>query len=424
MTGTIVLLVCLVALSGFFSGGEIALFSVPLTRANAMVDEGRRGARALVRVKSNAERLLITILIGNNVANIGAASVATYATTEAFGSAGVGIATGGMTLLVLFFGEIVPKSFAASNALRISLAVAPVFLWLERLLTPLVVPFEALTHAVLPARGASLPGVTEAEIRALTEIGHEAGAIDEHERQIIERAFSLDSTRAWEVMTPRVDIFAWPADRALADIAAELRTVPFSRIPLYGESLDDIRGILYVRDAYQALIAGQRDVPLSRLAREPLFVPASVTLIRLLGEFRARRIHLGVVVDEHGGTDGIISLEDVLEELVGEIVDEMDVPEEPFLRTGRDAIVVDGGIDLREVNHFFHTTFPVLEHRSLNGFLLEEFGRVPEPQESVETQGVKIVVLSSSETQVTRARISRVEPSSDEPVEPGPPAFT
>ncbi len=407
MTGLILFLAFLIALSGFFSGGEIALFSVPDTRAEALAEEGRRGAKALVAVKSNPDRLLITILIGNNVANIGAASVATYAATQAFGSAGVGIATGGMTLLVLFFGEIVPKSFAAGNAVPISLAIAPVFLGLSRLLAPLVTPLEALTRTVLPSKEGTLPAVTEAEIRSLTEIGHEAGAIETHEREIIQSAFALDTTQAWEVMTPRVSLFAWPAHLTLAEIAPELQTVPFSRIPVYSESLDEITGILYVRDAYQALVSGQRDVTLGRLAREVLFVPASVALSQLLHEFQARRIHAGIVVDEHGGTDGLITLEDILEELVGEIVDETDVPSETFQRVGRNSIVVEGAVDLREINHFFNTSLPVLEYRSLNGYLLHAFGRVPDPHESVETDGLRIEVLSATETQVTRARITR-----------------
>lgn len=407
MTLLIVVLAVLVALSGFFSGSEIAFFSVPDTRAQALAKEGRRGARALVRLKSNSDRLLITLLIGNNVVNIGAASVATYAATQAFGSAGVGLATGGMTLLVLFFGEIIPKSFAAANAESISIAIAPVFLALSKALTVLVVPLEALTRTVLPESEGVIPTVTEAEIRTLTEIGHEVGEIDPHERRIIQQAFKLDTTQAWEVMTPRVGIFAWPAERSLSDIAPELPTVPFSRIPVYGASLDDINGILYVRDAYQALVSGQRDVSLGRLAREAMFVPATVVLSQLLPEFQARRVHAGIVVDEHGGTDGLITLEDILEELVGEIVDETDVPTESFKRVGKDTIVVEGGVDLREINHFFNCTLPVLEHRSLNGYLMQVFGRVPDPRESVEADGLRIEVMSSSDTQVTRARITR-----------------
>jgi putative hemolysin len=407
---TVLVLVLLVVLSGVFSGAEIALFSVPLTRAKALAEEGRLGAEALHRLKSNPERLLVTILIGNNVVNIAAASVATYAATRAFGSAGVGIATGAMTLLILFFGEIIPKTFAASHALRISLLAAPAFLWLGRLALPVVLPFEAVSRLSLP-KHAVLPSVTESEIRALTQLGHQAGAIEAHERELIERAFALDSMRAWEVMTPRVEIFAWPARRRLAEIATELRDVPFSRIPVYGESLDEITGILHVRDAYQSLISGQRDVELAELAREPFYVPHSVPLVHLLGEFRARRIHMGVVVDEHGGTDGIITLEDILEELVGEIADELDVPEEPIVRVSRNEIVAEGGSDLREVNHFFNTRFPVLEHRTVNGLLLDAFGFVPGPGEALEAEGVRIEVLEASETQVRRVRMTRHSPS-------------
>lgn len=407
MTGLVLVLAVLLALSGFFSGSEIAFFSVPDTRAQALAKAGRRGAKALVRVKSNSDRLLITLLIGNNIANIGAASVATYAATEAFGSAGVGIATGAMTLLVLFFGEIVPKSFAAANAETISLFIAPVFVALSSALAVVVLPLEVLTRAVLPATEGMLPTVTESEIRTLTEIGHAGGEIDTHERRIIQQAFRLDRTQAWEIMTPRVAMFAWPADSVLSDIAADLHAVPYSRIPVYGDSLDEVTGILYVRDAYQAMLSGRHDVRLGELARETLFVPETVVLSRLLAEFQARRVHAGIVVDEHGGTDGIITLEDILEELVGEIVDETDVPTESFKRVGLDTILVAGGVDLREINHFFNSTLPVLENRSLNGYLMQVFGRVPDPQQVVEAGGLRIEVISSSDTQVTRARITR-----------------
>ena len=405
--GVLVLLGFLVLLSGVFSGAEIALFSVPATRAEALAEEGVRGAQALKRLKSNPERLLVTLLIGNNVVNIGAASIATYAATEAFGSAGVGIATGGMTLLVLFFGEIIPKTYAAAHALRLSLLTAPLFLWLTRLALPIVLPFEAVSRLLLPS-SRTIPSVTESEIRALTLLGHEAGAIEEHERELIERAFALDATRAWEVMTPRTEIFAWPAERKLGEIATELRDVPYSRIPVYGASLDDITGVLHVRDAFEALVAGHHDVKLGTLAREPLFVPHSASLVQLLAEFRSRRIHMGVVVDEHGGTDGIVTLEDILEELVGEITDELDIPDESIVRVGQGEILVEGGTDLKEINQLFDTGFPVHEHRTVNGLLLDGFGRVPDPGETLELEGVRIEVLEASETQVQRVRISRL----------------
>lgn len=396
----------LVLLSGFFSGAEIALFSVPVTRARALADEGVHGAKALYLLKSNPERLLVTLLIGNNVVNIGAASVATYAATEAFGSAGVGIATGGMTLLVLFFGEIIPKTYAAAHALKLSLLTAPLFLWLTRLALPIVLPFEAVSRLVLP-RSRTIPSVTESEIRALTQLGHQVGAIEEHERELIERAFALDATRAWEVMTPRTEIFAWPADKTLAEIADQLESLPYSRIPLYGESMDEIVGVLYLRDAYEALNAGRGDLTLGVLGREPLFVPHSVSLVQLLGNFRSRRIHMGVVVDEHGGTDGIVTLEDILEELVGEIADERDLPEDAVVRVGGNEIIVEAGTDLKEINQLLGTSFPVLEHRTVNGVLLDRFGRVPEAGERLDLDGVEIEVLEASETQVQRVRIRK-----------------
>jgi putative hemolysin len=409
------LLAVLIALSGFFSGSELAIFSLGEARVRTLVDERRQGARALAVLKSNPERLLATILVGNNIVNIGAASLATALALDLWGSQGVAYATGVMTLLVLVFGEITPKGFASANADQVGLLVAPVLLLLSRLLLPLVMPLEALTRwFVRRSQREGRLTVTEGEIREQTAIAHREGAIDEHERRIIERAFRLDETRAWDIMTPRVDILAWPAARTLAEIVAELPLVRYSRIPVYGETIDDVVGVLYTRDAYQALIGGMRDVSLAELAREPFFVPGSIPLTRLLGDFQARRIHLGIVIDEYGGTDGLVTLEDILEELVGEIMDETDLERQAVVRVSRHEVVVEGAADLREVNHFFNTTFPQLEHRSLNGYLLDELGRVPEPGEEVEREGVVIRVLESTETQVLRALLIR-SPHSAEP---------
>ena len=388
---TAALLAVLVALSAFFSGSEIALFSLGEARVHALQEEGRRGAGALVRLKANPERLLATILIGNNVVNIAAASLATALALRLFGSQGVAYATGVMTLLVLVFGEVTPKGLASADADRFALVVAPVILVLSRVLLPLVLPLEALTRwFVTRSRREGRQTVTEGEIREMTAIGHREGSIEEHERRIIERAFFLDETRAWDVMTPRVDIFAWPAERTLAQIASELPLVRYSRVPVYRETVDDIVGVLYTRDAYQALISGQRDVPLLELAREPFFVPGSVALTRLLADFQARRIHMGIVIDEYGGTDGLVTLEDILEELVGEIMDETDLERQAIVRVSRSEVLVEGGTDLREINHFFNTTFPLLEHRSLNGYLLDELGSVPKEGEEIEREGILI----------------------------------
>jgi len=408
---SLLLLAVLVLLSGFFSGSEIALFSLTEARVRTLAEERRRGSAALTSLKANPEKLLTTILVGNNIVNIGAAAIATALALDTFGSQGVAYATGVMTLVVLVFGEITPKSFAAAHSAEVSLAVAPILLFLSRALFPVVVPFEALTRwLVQRSRRAGVPTVTEGEIREMTAIGLREGAIEEHERQLIERVFRLDRTRAWDVMTPRVEIFAWPADRTLGEIAAELPAVRFSRVPVYEDTVDDITGVLYTRDAFAALIAGQRDLPLGEIAREPFYIPGSLPATQLLSAFQSRRIHLGIVIDEYGGTDGLVTLEDILEELVGEIVDETDVVRQPIVRISRSEILVEGGADLREVNHFFNTSFPQLEHRSINGYVLEELGRVPKPGEEIEREGLIIRVEEATETQVVRARVLRPQP--------------
>jgi CBS domain containing-hemolysin-like protein len=237
--------------------------------------------------------------------------------------------------------------------------------------------------------------------------------LDEHRRQIIDRVLHLDEARAWDVMTPRVDVFAWPARLTLAEIAPQLGTVRYSRIPVYGDTIDDVVGVLYVRDAYGALISGQRDVPLGELAREPFLVPGSIPLMKLLRDFQARRIHLGVVIDEYGGTDGLVTLEDILEEMVGEIVDETDVEEQPIVRVGRNEVAVEGYADLREINHFFNTSFPQLEHRSFNGYVLDELGHVPRAGDELVREGIRIRIVDASDTQVLRAHLFRDHPAED-----------
>jgi putative hemolysin len=421
MIGTLALLAFLIVLSGFFSGSEIALFSLGEARVRALAEEGRRGARALSELKKNPERLLATILVGNNIVNIGAAALATAFALDLFGSDGVAYATGAMTLAVLIFGEVTPKGLATANAVRVSLLVAPVILILSRALFPVVWPLEKLTRwFVQRSQRAGAPTVTEGEFREIVALSHQEGAIDEHERRIIERAVRLDELKVWDVMTPRVDIFAWPASRRLAEIATELPHVPYSRVPVYGESIDEVVGVLYVRDAYAALVSGQRDLQLRSLSREPLLVPGSLTLTRLLELFQARRIHLGLIIDEYGGTDGLVTLEDVLEELVGEIVDETDLEIPSITRISRNEIQVEGGTDLREINHYFNTDLPQLEHRSINGYLLDELGHVPAEGEEIEREGLRIRILEASETQVLRVRLVRAGAPDEEPTEPEP----
>ncbi len=408
MSATIGLLLLAVLLVAAASAIELILFALPYTRASELEAAGARGARALVALRARPAGLLVTTwLVRVAGAAIGALAAWHAARLVADASLVAGLVGVVVAIVLVVLAEFAGKSFAQRAGERAALRIASPTRMASRLLLPVRWPAEAIVEVLAPKFAEFLPGISDREIRDLVSPGNGEAVIEEHERRLIERAFLLDQTTAYDIMTPRVEMFAWPDTRTLSEIAPELRSARYSRVPVYSESIDRITGVLHLRDAYMALISGQRDVELRALAREPFFVPGSVTLDKLLLDFQTRRIHLGIVIDEYGGVDGLIALEDILEELVGEIVDESDVAQEPIVRLSRNEILVDGSADLREINHFFNTSFPQLEHRSLNGYLLEVFGQVPAPGERIIREGVIIEVTAATDTQVLRARISR-----------------
>jgi putative hemolysin len=397
-------------LSAFLTAAEVALFSLADSRVRGVVEQLDG---ALSRIRSRPGSLLVLLRFGDGVAAAVVGATAFWighAVWPLWGGV-LGLVAG--ALLLVAVGELLPRHLLPEPRLRFAMAIAPAMLMVSRLLRPILYPLERWTLAFPEPRLTSVTEITESELRQLTALGRSEGAIDEHEGQIIERAFRLEDTRVWDIMTPRVDIFAWQDSQTLDEIAPEFGSVPYSRIPVYGESIDDVTGVLYLRDAYQALIAGKRDAPLKSLARQPLVVPGSLPLTRLLRDFQNRRIHLALVVDEYGGIDGLVTLEDVIEELVGEIEDETDVTEVSMVRISRNEIIAEGDSELREINHIFNTALPLLEHRSVNGYLMAELGRVPQKGEILERQGLEVEVLEASETQVLRARITRLMPALD-----------
>jgi CBS domain containing-hemolysin-like protein len=409
MTLVIIFLVVALLGSALFAAAGAAIFSLGDSRVRGLEESGRRGSGSLSRLRAQPERTLVLLRLGESFSDVALAVLSAVLGGILWGAAGFVLGAVVAALLILLVGELLPLGLASERAVTVALLSAPSVLVLSWVLAPLLIVLVRLGR-VVPERSAAVGAITESEIRELTVLGQAEGVIDEHERQLIERTFRLDEMQAWDIMTPRVDIFAWRDSLTLGEIARQLGGVPYSRMPVYGESIDDITGVLYLRDAYRALVSGQRELSLRVLAREPLIVPGSVKVMQLLREFQTRRIHMAIVVDEYGGTDGLVTLEDVLEELVGEIVDEMDVAEEPILRVSRHEIIANGDTDLREINHYFNVAFPLLEHRSLNGYLLEELGHVPAAGESLEREGITIEVLAATETQVLRARLRRTPP--------------
>jgi CBS domain containing-hemolysin-like protein len=400
-------------LSALLTLVETAVFSLGATRLRTLREEGFQGHGRLIGLRARPLYPLLVLRLGTAVGDTLAAVALGVVGFALGGLPGVLVALIAAATSIVTVGRLWPAHVAARRNVRLALMAAP---WLDgaaRLSRPLLVPFGALFGGLPATASALVETEPEDEFRQLASIGQDEGLVDETEGLLLERAFRLDETQAHEVMTPRVDVFAWRASLTLGEIAPELALTPFSRIPVYGESLDDIKGILYVRDAYQALLRGRDELVLSDIAREPLVVPGSIRLPALLSEFQARRIHLAIVMDEYGGTDGIVTLEDIVEELVGEIVDETDIAEESIQRLSRTEIVADGDVDLRELNHLFNATFPLLEQRSLNGFVLDELGHVPLVGERFVKDGIEIEVVEASDTHLVRARLRRLTPVAD-----------
>lgn len=396
----------LVIASGLLSAAETAVFSVSRSRLRTLVEEGFPGATELAAIRSRATsiqtavHLLITIL---NLVAVGLAVAVGALLAEATGAL---IALVAAVAILVVLAEITPRALAFRRPIRMALTSAPILARLERGMGAVLSPFIRL-EALLSGLNGDEDELVEREMRDLTELGRREGIVDSEEHALVERAFRLDERTAWDVMTPRVDVFAWPESRTLGEIVPELPEVPYSRVPVFGDSVDDITGVLYVREAYETWVRGEAEVSLASLAHAPYFVPGSMSLAELLKSFQARRLHLGIVADEFGGTDGLITLEDVLEELVGEIVDETDLHEEEFILIGANDLVADGQVDLRDLNEAFGVSLPEVENRSLNGFILDELGYVPVVGETLEVDGAQIEVLEASETQVLRARMTR-----------------
>ncbi len=402
----LVLAAALLVLSALLVAVEAAAFQVSASRLRTLQEEGFQGADDLVLLRSEPGRVRVGIRLVAGVLELFALGLAVAAGVVAWGAA-VGLLdlTVGV-VLVMLVADILPRAVAARHPVRLALAAAPTLNHLAGWLHVVLAPVARLEGAMADD-GAELTS-EERELREIQELGREAGILEAEENLLVERAFRLDELTAWDVMVPRVDIFAWKDSLTLKEIIDGLPSVPYSRVPTYGESVDDITGILYVREAYERYVQGTGDIPIREISREPFFVPGSLSLSRLLQDFQARRIHMGIVADEFGGIDGLVTLEDVLEELVGEIVDETDVDEEALLRVSKNEVLADASVDLREINYAFNVSLPLLEHRSLNGFILEELGYVPQVGESFERAGVRIDVVDATETQVVRARLSRV----------------
>jgi len=416
----LIILLVLLILSGFFSGSETALTSLSRGRAESLVKEGRSGAKALWKLKRNTTRMLVIILIGNNLVNIGASALATVIATDLFGNLGPGIAVGVLTLVILVFGEVTPKSWAVQHAERVSLLTAPFLAVFGRLVFPLVWALERFSdwlHKVTAMQ--SDPTVTESEVLSLVEHGALEGTIEDEEVELIERVFAFNDLRVRDVMTPRGEIFSLPGSMRLAEALPDILNQSYSRIPIYGNNPDDVIGFVHLRDMLQAVAWGKEDQPLGAFANEPLFVPQTQLIDELFARLRQLKRHLALVVNEYGMFQGVVTLEDLIEELVGEIYDESDRTPEVVREVGPGAILVGGMAEMREVEEYFG-----LEESSgkptdtVSLWVLHHVGRIPTAGESFVINDLAVRVTRASNRFIQQVRIDRVSEDVSCPEDP------
>ena len=418
----IVTMVILMVLSGFFSSSEIAMFSLARHRIDVMLEEGKPGAEAVAELKEDPHRLLVTILVGNNLVNIAMSSIATgllgYYLSQ--GQAVVA-ATFGVTALVLLFGESAPKSYAVENTESWALTIAGPLQWSERFLYPLVVLFDYLTRAVNQVTGGraaiETSYVTRSEIQDMIKTGEREGVIDEEEREMLQRIFRFNNTIAKEVMTPRLDMTAVSKDATIEEAIQTCTQAGHERIPVYDGELDNVIGVVSLEDLVREYLYGESEnVELEDLIEPTLHVPESKNVDDLLQEMQDERVQLVVVIDEFGTTEGLLTTEDITEEIVGEILEGEE--ELPLDFVDEETVRVRGEVNIEEVNEALDIDLPEGEEfETIAGFIFNRAGRLVEEGESFRFENVELTVEHVENTRIMKARVKRLPAEEAEDVD-------
>lgn len=403
----IALVVCLV-LSAFFSASETALMSLSKIRIRNMVDENIAGAYIIQKLVENPSKLLGAILVGNNIVNIGASALATLLAIKYFGDTGVGIATGIMTILVLIFGEITPKSLASQNSEKISLKVVRLLSIIVTILSPVTTVLVYITNAIIKLFGGRVndhqPFITEEELKTMINVGHEEGVLEGEEKKMIHNVFEFGDSRVADVMTPRIDIVAVELHSSYDEIISVFKEERFSRLPVYEDRIDNIVGVLYLKDLI-FFDAGKGVFDITRYMRDPYFTFELKLVTQLFNEMRDKRIPMSIVIDEYGGTAGIITMEDLVEEIVGDIQDEYDEQHNEIEIIKEDEYIVCGVAKIDLVNEMIGVNIESEHFDSIGGFVTGLFGRFPKKGEQIEYNNIKFIVESVDKNRIEKLRM-------------------
>jgi len=407
-----VLLGLLLLFSAVFSAAETAFFAANRLRLRQRAEVGEGAARLACGMLDEPARVLTTLLVADNIANVGASVLAAVLFVQRFGPTRAALyAFLVMSALLLVVGEIAPKTIAARHADALAVVMARPLHLLSRLLSPLIRVLSLATSVVVRPLGGRVnvnaPMVTEEEIRMLVKMGEEEGVIEQEEREMIHSIFEFGDTVAREVMVPRIDMVTLEDGATVREAAQLILQTGHSRLPVFHGSVDNIVGVVNVKDLLRPLTAGQMSTPVTEVLRPAYYIPESKRLDELFREMQRRKVPLAIVVDEYGGTSGLVTVEDLLEEIVGPIMDEHDVEERLVEVINDQVALVAGRASIEEVNDQLHLALPAGEVDTVGGFVYSLLGHVPEPGERIAYDGLEIVVEQVEGQRIGKVRITR-----------------
>lgn len=410
----LLVIVILLGLSAFFSSAETALMACNKIRMKNLAEDGNKKAAKVLQVTENQPKMLSAILIGNNLVNLSASALATVFATNTFGSGAVGLSTGILTLLVLLFGEITPKGIASQKSDDIALAYAGYIYFLMQILTPVIYCINLLSQGVQRLLRIDLSkkqdAITEEELRTLVDMGHEEGVIETDEKKMITNVFDFGDQVAKDIMIPRVEMTCVDVETDFQEVLEIFRKERYTRMPVYEEDTDNIIGILNIKDVF--LKGQERNFSLRSLMRQPLFTFELKKVSKLLNEMRKSSSNVAIVLNEYGSCVGMITLEDMLEEIVGDIHDEYDEEEEEEIgkiRISDHEYLVEGSMKLNDLNEILGTELESEDYDSIGGYLTGLFEHLPNKGEAVIEGGLKFVVEAANDTRVEKVRIFKLD---------------
>ena len=407
----IVILVILLIGSGFFSASETALMSLSKIRIRHMKEAGVKGAKLVSDLIEEPNKLLSSILVGNNVVNIAATSISTSLFMGILGDkpGAVPLATAVMTVLVLIFGEITPKTIAANNSEKVAVFVSKPINLVIFIVRPIVWVFNIITNVIFKLLGVkdkgAQPYITEEELKTMVNVSHEEGLLEMEEREIINNVFQFGDMQAKEAMVQRLDMVAINAEDSYNEIIEMFKNEKLSRLPVYEDSIDDIIGILNIKDVIFLNDDEIKNFDIKNYIREPFFTYEFKKITQLLEEMKVEKSQMAIVVDEYGGTSGLITIEDLVEVIVGDIEDEYDDEDDDIIVIKEDEYIVQGSTKISDINDLIGVNLESEEFDSIGGFIIGYLKRLPEENEVIEVGNIKFNIENLDKNRIMKVRI-------------------